>query len=108
MIYIVRPYAWCLANNSDIYKQKKREKSAKHVTPSNISEEKLQYQTWKGILNKEVLRSTEKYIISKNINSLSNTEENVRQSFTDVPAHHLLFLSKLNQIFKSNIDTFKR
>ena len=73
-----------------------------------MSEEKLQYQTWKDILNKEVLRSTEKCIVSENINSLSNTVEHVRQSFTDVQAHHLLFLSKLNQIFKSNIDTFKR
>ena len=73
-----------------------------------MSEEKLQYQTWKGILNKEVLRSTEKCIVSENINSLSNTVEHVRQSFTDVHAHHLLFLSKLNQTFKSNIDTFKR
>ena len=73
-----------------------------------MSEEKLQYQTWKGILNKEVLRSTEKCIVSENINSLSNTVEHVRQSFTGVQAHHLLFLSKLNQIFKSNIDTFKR
>ena len=56
MIYIVRTRAWCIANNSDIYKQKKKEKSAKNVTLSNMSEEKLQYQTGKGILNEKVLR----------------------------------------------------
>ena len=84
MIYVVRPRAWCLENNRDKCKQKKKEKSAKHVTLSNMSEEKLQYQIWKYTLNEEVLRSTKKDVVSKNINLLSNIQEHITQRFTDV------------------------